>query len=162
MDIALNKGLETLRSTFVPTSTGHSLKSQVGEMASFEPSYVAFAASLMPWVQIRGDLLNFMNHQDHDDGKDRLPSHCVCKSSGSRPGEDSPHTGPGPEAAASLHEELVFHSLATAVNAGVGPVDLWCMPSPDHPFFTRCTREFQVELHTQLARRSWPTHGPCI
>ena len=56
----------------------------------------------------------------------------------------------GPEAAASLHEKLVFHSLAMAVYAGVGPVDLWCTPSPDHPFFIRCNREFQVELHTQV------------
>ncbi len=56
----------------------------------------------------------------------------------------------GPKAAATLHEKLVFHSLKTAISAGVGPVDLWCAPSTEHPFFIHCVREFQVELHTQL------------
>lgn len=56
----------------------------------------------------------------------------------------------GPKAAAALHEKLVFHSLSIAVNAGVGPVDLWCAPSSEHPFFIRCAREFRVEVHTQF------------
>jgi len=55
-----------------------------------------------------------------------------------------------PKAAAILHEKLVSQSLTIAVNAGVGPVDLWCTPSTEHPFFIHCVREFQVELHTQL------------
>jgi rSAM/selenodomain-associated transferase 1 len=55
----------------------------------------------------------------------------------------------GAKAAATLHEKLIFHSLATAVKAGVGTVELWCMPSPEHPFFIHCAREFQVELHKQ-------------
>ena len=56
----------------------------------------------------------------------------------------------GAEAAAALHEKLVLHSLSIAVKAGVGPVDLWCAPSPKHPFFVQCAKEFQVDLHTQL------------
>lgn len=58
----------------------------------------------------------------------------------------------GAKAAATLHEKLVFHSLATAVKAGVGAVELWCTPSHEHPFFIHCAREFQVELHKQRGR----------
>jgi rSAM/selenodomain-associated transferase 1 len=55
----------------------------------------------------------------------------------------------GKAAAATLYEKLVFHCLAKAVKAHVGPVDLWCTPSSKHPFFIHCKREFRVELHTQ-------------
>jgi len=55
----------------------------------------------------------------------------------------------GATSAAALHEKLVFHCLATAVDASLGPIDLWCTPTVRHPFFIRCAKEFQVELHTQ-------------
>ena len=55
----------------------------------------------------------------------------------------------GATGAAALHEKLVFQCLARAVDAGVGPVELWCSPNTGHPFFTRCSTEFQIELHTQ-------------
>jgi hypothetical protein len=55
----------------------------------------------------------------------------------------------GATAAAALHEKLVFRCLTTAVDAGVGPIDLWCAPTIRHPFFTRCSKEFRVELHRQ-------------
>jgi hypothetical protein len=55
----------------------------------------------------------------------------------------------GASAAVAFHEKLVFHCLATAVKAHVGPVDLWCAPSARHPFFIHCRRKFQVELHNQ-------------
>ena len=55
----------------------------------------------------------------------------------------------GAQAAATLHEKLIFHSLATTIKAGVGAVELWCTPSHEHPFFIRCAREFQVELRKQ-------------
>jgi rSAM/selenodomain-associated transferase 1 len=58
----------------------------------------------------------------------------------------------GAKAAATLYEKLVFHSLATAVKAGAGTVELWCTPSHKHPFFIHCAREFQVELHKQRGR----------
>ena len=54
-----------------------------------------------------------------------------------------------PRAAAALYEGMVLHSLRTAVAAAVGPVDLWCTPSADHPFFLRCSREFKARLRTQ-------------
>jgi rSAM/selenodomain-associated transferase 1 len=56
----------------------------------------------------------------------------------------------GAKAAVALHEKLVLRSLAIAVNAGVGPVELWCAPSPEHPFFIHCAKKFQVEVRTQL------------
>jgi glycosyltransferase A (GT-A) superfamily protein (DUF2064 family) len=39
------------------------------------------------------------------------------------------------ERAAHLHAQLVLHGLKTAITSEVGPVDLWCTPSTDHPFF---------------------------
>jgi len=48
-----------------------------------------------------------------------------------------------------LHEKLVFHSLNAAVKSQVGPVELWCSPSIEHPFFLRCAEKFQLELHQQ-------------
>lgn len=49
----------------------------------------------------------------------------------------------------ALHEKLVLHSLNTAVESKVGPVELWCAPSKEHPFFLRCAEKFQVDLHQQ-------------
>jgi rSAM/selenodomain-associated transferase 1 len=55
----------------------------------------------------------------------------------------------GATSAASLHEKLVFHSLKTVTNSGLGPVELWCTPSEEHPFFKLCAEKFQLELHKQ-------------
>jgi hypothetical protein len=55
----------------------------------------------------------------------------------------------GPEAAAALHEKLAIRALTTAVKANLGQIDLWCSPSIKHPFFIRCSREFQVKLYKQ-------------
>lgn len=49
----------------------------------------------------------------------------------------------------SLYERMVLHTLTTAVNAALGPVDLWCTPSTQHPFFRRCVKEFNAGLMTQ-------------
>jgi rSAM/selenodomain-associated transferase 1 len=57
----------------------------------------------------------------------------------------------GATAAAALHEKLAFHCLSKAVDAAVGPVELWCSPTTVHPFFIRCSMQFQIELHTQPA-----------
>ncbi|OGP76249.1 MAG: hypothetical protein A2V86_12430 [Deltaproteobacteria bacterium RBG_16_49_23] len=53
------------------------------------------------------------------------------------------------QAVAALHEQLVLHSLNTALEAKVGPVELWGSPSKEHPFFLRCAEKFKVELHQQ-------------
>ena len=55
----------------------------------------------------------------------------------------------GAETAAALHEQLILHSLDKAVGSGIDPVDLWCTPSSDHPFFIRCAEKFGVGLYQQ-------------
>jgi rSAM/selenodomain-associated transferase 1 len=56
----------------------------------------------------------------------------------------------GAKAAAALSEQLIYHCLVTAVESGVGSVDLWCTPSTKHPFLIHCAEKFQVELHLQM------------
>jgi rSAM/selenodomain-associated transferase 1 len=56
----------------------------------------------------------------------------------------------GARGAAELYERLTLHALATALKSGVGPVDLWCTPSTEHPFFKRCAKDLQVTLHRQV------------
>lgn len=51
--------------------------------------------------------------------------------------------------AAELHATLVRRTLATARNAGVGPVSLWCMPDAGHPFFAACAAQYGATLHAQ-------------
>jgi hypothetical protein len=67
------------------------------------------------------------------------------------PGEVKTRLAPllGPDGAAGLHAGLLRHALATAVQARVGPVELWCAPDPGHDFFARCAREFGVALERQ-------------
>lgn len=55
----------------------------------------------------------------------------------------------GPEEAARLHAALVRRALRLACGAALCPVELWCTPSPEHPFFIRCSRDFGVVLETQ-------------
>ncbi|HEX4943688.1 MAG TPA: TIGR04282 family arsenosugar biosynthesis glycosyltransferase [Usitatibacteraceae bacterium] len=55
----------------------------------------------------------------------------------------------GPEGAAQLHATLARHALATAREAGVGPVSLWCAPDAGHPFFADCAAQYGVLLHDQ-------------
>jgi rSAM/selenodomain-associated transferase 1 len=55
----------------------------------------------------------------------------------------------GDDGAARLHADLVRHALATAVESGAGPVELWCAPDERHPFFAQCAREFGVPLKPQ-------------
>jgi len=55
----------------------------------------------------------------------------------------------GDEAAAALHCELVRRALATALESGVGDVELWCAPNMSHPFFASCAAEYPVQLRRQ-------------
>ena len=56
----------------------------------------------------------------------------------------------GPEGAAALHAGLVRQALSTALNAHLGPVELWCAPDASHAFFARCAEQFGVALHGQV------------
>lgn len=55
----------------------------------------------------------------------------------------------GAEGAAALHRALVLRTLGTAVDAGVGPVQLWCAADAGHPFFAECSRRFGVPVVSQ-------------
>lgn len=55
----------------------------------------------------------------------------------------------GAHGAARLHEALARRTLATAAQAELSPVHLWCAPSAQHPFFADCRARFSVTLHTQ-------------
>jgi len=55
----------------------------------------------------------------------------------------------GEAAAAELHATLVRRALATAREAGVGPVSLWCAPDTGHPFFAACAAESGAVLQEQ-------------
>jgi rSAM/selenodomain-associated transferase 1 len=57
----------------------------------------------------------------------------------------------GPEGAAQLHAALTEHAIARALEANVGPVELWCAPDAAHPFFAQCAREYGVALRAQPA-----------
>jgi rSAM/selenodomain-associated transferase 1 len=55
----------------------------------------------------------------------------------------------GDSAAAQLHARLVHRALRTALDARIGPVDLWCAPDERHEFFVRCASEMGVALRRQ-------------
>lgn len=55
----------------------------------------------------------------------------------------------GPDGAAALHAGLVRRALATAAQAAIGPVELWCAPDASHSFFEKCAVDFGVALHEQ-------------
>jgi uncharacterized protein len=55
----------------------------------------------------------------------------------------------GNEGAAALHAQLVKSTLATALAAGVGPVELICAPSVEDPFFRFCRHRYGVSLAVQ-------------
>ena len=57
-----------------------------------------------------------------------------------------------PEASAQLHRRLIHRTLALATGARLAPVQLWCSPSPAHPFFLDCRKKYDLPLHQQQGR----------
>lgn len=55
----------------------------------------------------------------------------------------------GIDGATALHKAMVQHTLNTATNAGLGPVELWCTPSQQHRFFSDCLKQYPLTLHQQ-------------
>ena len=55
----------------------------------------------------------------------------------------------GPVGAALLYERMAWRCLLTAAWTGIGPIELWCVPGTDHPFFRRCAEEFNLRLCAQ-------------
>ncbi|HET7308102.1 MAG TPA: TIGR04282 family arsenosugar biosynthesis glycosyltransferase [Gammaproteobacteria bacterium] len=55
----------------------------------------------------------------------------------------------GAEGAADLHAQLIRHAVTTACAASLGPVELWCTPSTDHPLFTDLAADGSIRLREQ-------------
>ena len=55
----------------------------------------------------------------------------------------------GAARAANLHRAMLWRTVATAVQARIGPVALWCTPATEHPYLAEIQREFGLELHLQ-------------
>ena len=55
----------------------------------------------------------------------------------------------GPHGAAALQQRLIERALATALEAGIGPVTLWCAPDDAYPFFRAAARRHGIRLAVQ-------------
>jgi rSAM/selenodomain-associated transferase 1 len=55
----------------------------------------------------------------------------------------------GAARAANLHRAMLWRTVATAVEARIGPVGLWCIPASEHPYLAEIQREFGLELYLQ-------------
>ncbi len=55
----------------------------------------------------------------------------------------------GAARAANLHRAMLWRTVATATQAGVGPVSLWCSPVSEHPYIAEIQREFGLDVHVQ-------------
>ena len=55
----------------------------------------------------------------------------------------------GDAGAAALHAQLVRRALSTAVDAGIGAVELHCAPDERHELFRSCAAQFGVDLVAQ-------------
>ena len=55
-----------------------------------------------------------------------------------------------PEDAAQLHCELTERTLQTATADNQCPVELWCAPAIDHPFFIELERTYPIQRKLQL------------
>jgi hypothetical protein len=55
----------------------------------------------------------------------------------------------GAPGAAALYGRMLSRCLQTALQSGVGPVELWCTPSVRHAFFRRFEMEMGVTLRKQ-------------
>jgi hypothetical protein len=57
----------------------------------------------------------------------------------------------GPEGAAHLQRRLTERAVRIAVEAGIGPVTLWCAPDTAHEFFAALAARFGLALAPQAA-----------
>jgi rSAM/selenodomain-associated transferase 1 len=57
----------------------------------------------------------------------------------------------GADGAARLQEKLILRALATALDAAIGPVTLWCAPDAENPVFREAARRHPVDLAVQPA-----------
>lgn len=57
----------------------------------------------------------------------------------------------GPQGAAALQRWLLRRTVATAMQAAIGPVSLWCAPDVDHPEFARFRTAGALTIRVQPA-----------
>jgi len=57
----------------------------------------------------------------------------------------------GAVAAASLHQRMLQQTVYQAVAGTLCPVQLWCSPTTDHPFFTRLAEDTGISLNQQVS-----------
>jgi hypothetical protein len=55
----------------------------------------------------------------------------------------------GADGAATLYERCTDHAITTALEADIGPVELWCRPSMLNPFFAEMARAHPLTLRVQ-------------
>ena len=53
------------------------------------------------------------------------------------------------EQAADVHRRLALRTLELVCSAPLCPVQLWCAPAVDHPFFTEAAENYALTLLTQ-------------
>ena len=58
----------------------------------------------------------------------------------------------GEEGAADLQRRMTERAVAAAVEAGTGPVSLWCTPDTRHPVFRAIRARYPVRLRVQRGR----------
>ena len=73
----------------------------------------------------------------------------------------------GAEGAAELHRRLLHATVRSALQAGLGPVTLWCTPGTSHPEFAACAALGPLTLRPQasgdLGQRMLATiNGPTL
>jgi uncharacterized protein len=55
----------------------------------------------------------------------------------------------GAARAAELQRILIDRAIATALAAGIGPVELWCAPSAQHPLLAHCAERHGIDATSQ-------------
>ena len=45
---------------------------------------------------------------------------------------------------------MLWRTVATAAEARIGPVGLWCSPASEHPYIAKIQREFSLTVHVQM------------
>ncbi len=59
----------------------------------------------------------------------------------------------GAQGAAALHARLTRHTVVMALAANIAPVELWCSPDDQHPFFRELPVPRRIQCGTDLGER---------
>jgi rSAM/selenodomain-associated transferase 1 len=54
------------------------------------------------------------------------------------------------EMVTDLYKKLIINTLKMVIRAAIGPGELWCTPTINHPFFLQCSEIFRVSLRSQI------------